>query len=293
MRAIRIFQTCRVSSLRLPNSLTSAIHLFSLSFTRVIPKVRSPTYSISRTAQSFRMGSGRTFLRAVQSTLITFCPDTTPPPTMMIASKSWATWSSRSHPLPRARLSALLEIGVSHGTRPFELSSLLFLTEQGSSLGTAKLSLISSGQHMSTSTSVSSLSIVLSGVEWDPVVTSSLRTYTNSSTCEQVIWITSGQPLFIPVEYKHPILHARRVKPAIDGTKDCAPWRTPCVAGCTYATSVRKRVTRRLAAPPRPSCQSFCSLASRFDHSGPNSQFLSFLSILPPRGMLGATKNDD
>jgi hypothetical protein len=28
----------------------------------------------------------------------------------------------------------------------------------------------------------------------------------------------------------------------------------------------------------------------RFHHSGPISQFLSFLSILPPQGMLGATK---
>ena len=114
------------------------------------------------------------------------------------------------------------------------------------------------------------------------------QTCMNSSTCAQVIWITSGQPSFIPVEERHPLLLTRRVKHAIDETKVCAPWRTLCVAGCMYATSVKKRVTRGLTVLLRLSFESigdytlWHSLSFNF-----GSQYLFFL---PPRCTLGATK---
>jgi hypothetical protein len=220
---------------------------------------------------------------------ITYYPDTTPPPTMTITLKSWVTWSTRYHLSPRTRLSALLVIGVLHETRLFKLPSLLSLTDQGSLLAMAKPSSISLGQHMSTSTCVSSLLIVPSGVRWDCAVMLNKQICMNSLTCEQVMWITSEQLPFIPVEYRHPLLLARRVKHAIDGTKVCAPWRTQCVTGCMYATSVKKRVTRGLAAPPRLSFESIGNYTSRhFLSFNPSSQYL--FSLLPPQGTLGAAK---
>lgn len=263
-------------------------HRFSLNFTQLTPKVQSLTYSTSQTALSFQMGSGRIFSRAVQSTLITYCLDTIPPPTMTITLKSWVTWSSRYRPSPRTRLSVLLVTGVLHRTRPFELQSLLSLTDQGSLLGMVKPSSISLGQHISTSTRVSSLSIVPSSIRWGHTMMLNSQTCMNSSTCARVIWITSGQPSFIPVEERHPLLLTRRVKHAIDGTKVCAPWRTLWVAGCMHATSVKKRVTRGLTAPLRLSFESigdytlWHSLSFNF-----GSQYLFFLS---PRCTLGATK---
>jgi hypothetical protein len=95
---------------------------------------------------------------------------------------------------------------------------------------------------------MSLLTIVLSSTAWGHDAMWSSPIYMNSLTSEQAIWTTFVQQLFILVTLQYVAHHARKQRHATDGTKDSAPWRTPCVAGCTCAMFATRKATKDQSA---------------------------------------------